>query len=138
MLVQLCNHYLAEAAKFSNPRSNCVLAVSGSANFKPGTDFFRSMKAGVESDIPLIQDYVLRKYKSAENFNKAVEDAIVRLSPWSLLYQGRYREAFQACEAEIEALKRLPGDNSKSLSWKHHGKNLWRFWLPSSLRRFSI
>ena len=45
---------LAEAAKFSNLASNCVLAVSGFANFKPGTDFFRSMKAGVESDVPLI------------------------------------------------------------------------------------
>ena len=104
---------LAEAAKFSHPASNCSLVVLGSANVKPGTNSFRCMKAGKESDKPLIQQYVLRKYGSEEHFKKAVEDAIVRLSPWSLLYQGRYREALQASEVEILVLKRLPGDNSK-------------------------
>ena len=106
---------LAEAAKFQDRESNCVLTVSGSANFKPGTNFFRGMKAGNSEDIPLIKEYVLQKYKSEENFNAAVEEAIVRLSPWSLFYQGRYREAFQACEKEIVALARLPADNSKNI-----------------------
>jgi tetratricopeptide (TPR) repeat protein len=103
---------LAEAAKFTNRASKCVLFVSGCAKIKPGTNFFRWMKAGKESDKLLIQDYVLRKYGSETNFNKTVEDAIVRLSPWSLLYQGRYREALQACEEEILVLKKLSGDNS--------------------------
>eukprot|EP00291_Cryptomonas_curvata_P011784 CAMPEP_0172188064 /NCGR_PEP_ID=MMETSP1050-20130122/21698_1 /TAXON_ID=233186 /ORGANISM="Cryptomonas curvata, Strain CCAP979/52" /LENGTH=276 /DNA_ID=CAMNT_0012862481 /DNA_START=604 /DNA_END=1430 /DNA_ORIENTATION=- len=106
---------LAEAAKFSNPASKCVIVVSGSANFKLGTDFFSCMKAGKESDIPLIQKYAMEKYGSKERFNQIVDDAIVRLSGWSLIYQGRYGEALQACDKEIELLRRLAGDNSRSI-----------------------
>ena len=61
---------------FSNRASNCVLTVSGSANFKPGTNFFRDMKAGNEKDIPLIQKYVLKKYESEENFNRVLMSSL--------------------------------------------------------------
>jgi hypothetical protein len=49
-------------------------------------DFFGGMQAGMENDIPPIQNYVLKKYGSKESFNKIIDHAIVRLSAWSLIY----------------------------------------------------
>ena len=42
---------LAEACKFSNPDSKCVIIVTGKAEFKQGTDFFGCMQAGYEAGV---------------------------------------------------------------------------------------
>jgi hypothetical protein len=96
---------LAEAGQYTNPKNKCTISVSGSAELKPGTDFFNSMDAGRKSDIPLIQTYILVKYGSAERFNTEIDKAVLRLSPWSLMHQGRYGEVLNACEKEIEILE---------------------------------
>ena len=97
---------LAEAGQYTNPSNNCTIFVFGSAELKPGTDFFNSMDAGQKTDIPLIRNYILAKYGSAERFNTEIDNAILRLSPWSLMHQGRYDEALNACEKEIEILEK--------------------------------
>jgi tetratricopeptide (TPR) repeat protein len=107
---------LAEAAQYSTTASCCNLSVSGSAELKPNMDFFGGMQAGMENDIPLIQKYILEKYGSKENFNKIIDHAIVRLSAWSLIYQGRYAEALQACKQELDVLDGVPSDNSASIT----------------------
>jgi hypothetical protein len=84
---------LAEAGQYTNPTNKCTISVSGSAELKPGTDFFNCMDAGHKTDIKLIQKYILDKYGSAANFNTEIDNAILRLSPWSLMHQGRYSEA---------------------------------------------
>ena len=96
---------LAEAGQYTNPKSKCTISVSGSAELKPGTDFFNCMDAGHKTDIPLIQQYILVKYGSAANFNAEIDNAILRLSPWSLMHQGRYDEALNACKKEIKILE---------------------------------
>mmetsp|Transcript_42193 Transcript_42193/g.88193 ORF Transcript_42193/g.88193 Transcript_42193/m.88193 type:complete len:318 (-) Transcript_42193:1742-2695(-) len=96
---------LAEAGQYTNPKNKCTISVSGSAELKPGTDFFNCMDAGQKTDIPLIQNYILDKYGSAEHFNSEIDEAILRLSPWSLMHQGRYDEALKASEKEIKILE---------------------------------
>ena len=54
---------LAETGQYTNPESGCEVIVYGKAEMKPGTDFFGDMIAGVKEDVPLIQKYILGKYK---------------------------------------------------------------------------
>ena len=106
---------LAECGQYTRRESKCVVVVYGKADFKPGSDFLREMKAGVAADLPLIESYILDKFESREAFNQAIDRAIVMLSPLSLLYQGRYSEAKVACEQEIRMLKDSPSENPASL-----------------------
>ncbi len=74
---------LAECGQYTRPESKCVVVVYGKADFKPATDFLREMNAGVVADLPLIEAYILNKFKSKEAFNQAIGCAIVMLSPLS-------------------------------------------------------
>ena len=103
---------LAETGQYTDPGSRCVLVVYGKTEFKSGTDFLGGMDAGVQKDLPLIARYILNKFVSREAFNHAIDRAIVRLSPLSLIYQGRYEEARSACEQEVEMLKAAENTNS--------------------------
>ena len=96
---------LAETGQYTNPKSSCAITVYGKAELKPGTDFLGCMDAGAQQDLPLIEKYILGKYKSKEAFNHAIDCAILRLSPLSLIYQGRFDEALHACEQEIGMLQ---------------------------------
>ena len=96
---------LAETGQYTNPESGCAVTVYGQAELKPGTDFLGSMDAGAKHDLPLIEKYILGKYKSKEAFNHAIDCAVLRLSPLSLIYQGRYDEALLASEQEIGMLQ---------------------------------
>jgi hypothetical protein len=107
---------LAECGQYTRPESKCVVVVYGKADFKPASDFLREMKAGVTADIPLIESYILDKFKSKEVFNQAIDRAIVMLSPLSLIYQGRYSEAKIACEQEIRMLKGSKSGSSAALT----------------------
>jgi tetratricopeptide (TPR) repeat protein len=73
------------------------------------------MKAGVPTDLPMIESYILKKFKSKEAFNQAIDRAIVLLSPLSLIYQGRYAEAEIACDEEIRMLNESTSRNSAAL-----------------------
>ena len=103
---------LAETGQYTDPGSRCVLIVYGKTEFKSGTDFLGGMDAGVQKDLPLIARYILNKFVSREAFNHAIDRAIIRLSPLSLIYQGRYEEARSACEQEIEMLKAAESTNT--------------------------
>ena len=103
---------LAETGQYTDPGSRCVLIVYGKTEFNSGTDFLGGMDAGVQKDLPLIARYILNKFVSRETFNHAIDRAIVRLSPLSLIYQGRYEEARSACEQEIEMLKAAESTNT--------------------------
>ena len=46
---------LAEAGQYTNPANKCTISVSGSAELKPGTDFFNCIEAGQKTDVPLIK-----------------------------------------------------------------------------------
>jgi hypothetical protein len=70
----------AECGQYTRPESKCVVVVYGKADFKPATEFLREMKAGVVADLPLIEAYILNKFKSKEAFNQAIGRAIVMLS----------------------------------------------------------
>ena len=107
---------LAECGQYTRPESKCVLVVYGKAEFKPGLDFLLEMKAGVIADLPMIQSYILDKFKSKEVFNQAIDKAIVMLSPLSLLYQGRYADDKIACEQEIQMLKDSRSESSTALT----------------------
>ena len=96
---------LAETGQYTNPESSCAITVYGKAELKQGTDFLGCMDAGAKQDLPLIEKYILGKYKSKEAFNHAIDCAVLRLSPLSLIYQGRYDEALHACEQEIGMLQ---------------------------------
>ena len=109
---------LAEMGQYTNHESGCAIAVHGKADseLKPGADFLAGMDAGVEQDLRLIEGYVLGKYRSKEAFNHAIDCAILRLSPLSLNLEGRYREARQACEQEIEMLQASEGRGSVAMA----------------------
>ena len=57
---------LAECGQYTRAESKCVIVVYGKADFKPGSDFLRGMKAGVTADLPLIEAYILDKFLSKE------------------------------------------------------------------------
>ena len=106
---------LAETGQYTNPESGCAITVYGQAELKPGTDFLGCMDAGAKQDLPLIEKYILGKYKSKEAFNHAIDCAVLRLSPLSLIYQGRYDEALHACEEEIGMLQASESQESISM-----------------------
>ena len=106
---------LAETGQYTNPESGCAITVYGQAELKPGTDFLGCMDAGAKQDLPLIEKYILGKYKSKEAFNHTIDCAVLRLSPLSLIYQGRYDEALHACEEEIGMLQASESQESISM-----------------------
>ena len=107
---------LAETGQYTREKSNCVITVYGKAELKPGRDFLGSMDAGYKGDLPLIEQYILGKFESKAVFNQAIDRAILRLSPLSLVYQGRFDEALGACEQEIAMLKASESENSAALA----------------------
>ena len=87
---------LAEIGKYTKPESKCVILMYGKTKFKAGTGFLGGIRAGVVTDLPLVETYILEnqeKFESKDAFNRAIDQAIVMLSPLSLIYQGRYLEA---------------------------------------------
>ncbi len=70
----------------------------------------------MENDIPLIQNYMVAKYGSRERIDKIIDHAIVSLSAWSLIHQGLYAEASQACKQELDVLDRVLGYNSAGIT----------------------
>jgi tetratricopeptide (TPR) repeat protein len=86
------------------------------------------MDAGYPGDLPLIKKYILGKFETKDAFNQAIDRAILRLSPLSLIYQGRYDEAHEVCKQEIAMLKSLKCVNSAALAkaYSTMGTALWR------------
>jgi hypothetical protein len=114
--------------QYTGPQSNCVVIVYGMAELKPGADCLASMDAGYRGDLPLIEKYILGKFTTKDAFNQAIDRAILRLSPLSLIYQGRYDEVHEACEQEIAMLKSFNSGNSAALakSYSTMGNALYR------------
>ena len=92
---------LLEASVYTS--APCRLFVVGACQFIQGRDFFGGMEAGWPDDIPLIQGVIERQFGSRDGFNRRVDEAIVRLSGPSLMWQSRYAEALAAFEREHRA-----------------------------------